>query len=403
MSSIQFIVNSQKNPTKIGIRFYISRANAPCIRTEILINGKMWSNKKKRLKGADEYSRKINNKLEALKAFICNQYSLDYSEGKIINRAWLKETVSTFFNRPKDSGLSFSEEIIAFVKKNPLIKGKKLSKGTLDNYLQIARIVKKYKDVHPFEIDLNFHSGFLKYLKKNEYAPNTINKFFTLLKAALSKLEVEGVTINPDIRSALFYKPPSIEIDTIYLNENQIQAIKQVQLNETELILARDNFLLGLRTGLRVSDFLKLQNYNIKENYLHVQTKKTDKRVIIPIHQDVAEILKKNNGLPENLSDQKFNKHVKVICKKAGLDKIVYGAKVSIEDGKKRKRFGKFPFYELVSSHICRRSFATNLYGKLSNLTIMQITGHKTETSFLRYIKISSLEHAEKLKKFWES
>jgi hypothetical protein len=34
-------------------------------------------------------------------------------------------------------------------------------------------------------------------------------------------------------------------------------------------------------------------------------------------------------------------------------------------------------------------------------MTIMKITGHKTEKEFLKYIKITPREYAEKLKEFW--
>ena len=40
----------------------------------------------------------------------------------------------------------------------------------------------------------------------------------------------------------------------------------------------------------------------------------------------------------------------------------------------------------MVSSHIGRRSFATNYYGKMPTALIQAITGHKTESSFLLYI-----------------
>lgn len=64
---------------------------------------------------------------------------------------------------------------------------------------------------------------------------------------------------------------------------------------------------------------------------------------------------------------------------------------------------GSYPKYELVSSHICRRTFATLLYGKIDTLTIMKITGHQTERQFLGYIKITPKEYAEKLKEHWKS
>ena len=61
-----------------------------------------------------------------------------------------------------------------------------------------------------------------------------------------------------------------------------------------------------------------------------------------------------------------------------------------------------FEKHKLIGSHTCRRSFASNLYGKLPNQTIMAITGHKSEEQFLRYIKITSKEHAETVKALWE-
>ncbi len=64
---------------------------------------------------------------------------------------------------------------------------------------------------------------------------------------------------------------------------------------------------------------------------------------------------------------------------------------------------GIYPKHELVSSHICRRTFATLLYGKIDTLTIMKITGHQTERQFLGYIKITPKEYAENLKAYWKS
>lgn len=87
------------------------------------------------------------------------------------------------------------------------------------------------------------------------------------------------------------------------------------------------------------------------------------------------------------------------MCQVAKFTEKVQGSKINKET--KRKEEGIFEKWELVSSHICRRSFASNLYGKLDNLTIMAITGHQTETQFLKYIKITSTEKAEKLKEYW--
>lgn len=54
----------------------------------------------------------------------------------------------------------------------------------------------------------------------------------------------------------------------------------------------------------------------------------------------------------------------------------------------------------MVTSHTARRSFATNAYrAGIPSLSIMQITGHSTETSFMKYIRISKEENAIALSK----
>jgi integrase len=42
------------------------------------------------------------------------------------------------------------------------------------------------------------------------------------------------------------------------------------------------------------------------------------------------------------------------------------------------------PKFKLISTHTARRSFATNLYiADIPAISIMKITGHKTERSFM--------------------
>jgi len=70
------------------------------------------------------------------------------------------------------------------------------------------------------------------------------------------------------------------------------------------------------------------------------------------------------------------------------------GQKVSgKEDGTDFKK------WELLTTHVARRSCTTNEYlAGTPTITIMAITGHKTERAFLKYIKLTSGEHAKLLK-----
>lgn len=55
--------------------------------------------------------------------------------------------------------------------------------------------------------------------------------------------------------------------------------------------------------------------------------------------------------------------------------------------------------YELISSHTCRRSFCTNMYlAGFPAEELMKISGHKSTTAFLTYIKVDNLQAAMCLK-----
>ena len=50
---------------------------------------------------------------------------------------------------------------------------------------------------------------------------------------------------------------------------------------------------------------------------------------------------------------------------------------------------------DLISSHTCRRSYATNMFKRgIPTMLIMSATGHKTETKFLLYIRATNEDKA---------
>lgn len=101
-------------------------------------------------------------------------------------------------------------------------------------------------------------------------------------------------------------------------------------------------------------------------------------------------ILAKRNGqFPRKISDVKYNDYIKEVCKRAGLTQKVEGSKkieTSPESKQYRKEEGIYPKWELVSSHIGRRSFATNFYGTIPATFLIYITGNLTGKMFLEYI-----------------
>ena len=197
----------------------------------------------------------------------------------------------------------------------------------------------------------------------------------------------------------------------IYLTMDELELINSLESYQLgpKLDNIRDWLLISCLTGQRISDFMKFNKDNIREvdgiKVIDVFQKKGDKSVTIPLLDPVLEIMKKYNGdFPKKLSDQKYNDYVKEVVKLAGIDEIVYGGVVKIIPGKgKRKVMGEYPRYELISSHIGRRSFATNFYGKMRTPLLMNITGHVKESTFLAYIgktsKDTAVEAAREFKK----
>jgi integrase len=174
--------------------------------------------------------------------------------------------------------------------------------------------------------------------------------------------------------------------------------------------------IIGVWTGARVSDLLNFTKKNIKNGFIEYTAIKTNQKIILPLHQHVRKILETNNGeFPRKISSQKFNDYIKKVCLKIDMIEEVEGSKsIDINEGVKgskrvkikkkvfRKVKGTYKKYELVSSHICRRSFATNHYGKLPTPVIMAVTGHTTEKMFLNYIGKTASDNAETLNKFWQ-
>jgi integrase len=182
---------------------------------------------------------------------------------------------------------------------------------------------------------------------------------------------------------------------TVYLTIAEIEKLIKLRDISKRAAIIRDYFVLMCMTGLRLSDARRLTSGNILNGYLSIKTQKTRQVVQIPIHPFVRNILNKwSNKIPKCSTQQAFYKTLQRLCRYAGIvDEILIERTVGTKI--ERKVYKK---YSLVTPHTGRRSFATNAY--LSGITtarIMMLTGHSTEQSFFRYIRISRHENAVKL------
>lgn len=415
MATVNYLIKGGKNVTNILLRFKNGRKFDLTATTDLKVEPKKWSAAKQKVKlTADDATKDdVNNKLTELEKFIFDQFNADNSTGVFIDKHWLRKKIADFFNRPVDetavNQVFFIPFIETFIKNAPtrIIKGKNkvIAKGTIVKYNTTLHKLKEYEERFKIKIkftdlDLTFYDKFVNFLSQEQKINlGTIGNYIGTIKTIARDAKLKGLPVHSHIEHPNFFVP-KITSDSIYLNDTEINTIFNYNFKGVErLENTRDLFIIGLRTGLRISDFLRLKDGNIKNGYITIETQKTGQTVTIPLHHQVKAILEKRGGFPRIISDQKFNVHVKELCKVANFTEKVQGSKINSIT--KRKDKGVFEKWELVTSHICRRSFASNLYGKLDNLTIMAITGQQTETQFLKYIRITSKEKADKLKEYW--
>jgi integrase len=383
----------------------------------ITIPMQFWDPKNEKIKNAYNFENKdkINAKLYNLKAKIINKFNFDNINGEIIDGHWLEKAINECFGRsPLVAGKIemwkiYLLDFCTYWLKNECSKTNETAIKQyrvfvdlhLTNYLKENNLNKiKIKEVSNKNIE-----NFINYLLAKDYAPDTVKRHATRFKFFLTKAENMNLEVNKNYKEPIKVNisKDAETVNEIYLTEKEIESIFNLDYSKDILLdNIRDNFIIGLYTGLRVSDFNNnLNQTNIIDGFIEIKTKKTGSTVAIPMHKFIVEILKKRNGqLPINVHDVTFNKQIKKICQKAEITEITQG--YVFDSVTKRNKLDYYQKHELVSSHICRRSFATNLFGKVQNHVIQAVGGWATEQMMLHYIKKSNREQAEELKKYWD-
>ncbi len=220
--------------------------------------------------------------------------------------------------------------------------------------------------------------------------PNSVGKQMKNLKVFLKWCFKNEYCSMYDISHIVKHQ---VEVDNIFLTNEEIESIIKLELADENLCCARDLFVVGCETGLRWSDFSRIQPEHISNESIMIFQKKTGGKISIPINSRLRKIISKYNGNLPNYRENElttFNEKVREVCMMAKIndDTIIQ----VWSNNKQREKFQKK--YELVSSHTCRRSFCTNrfLSKTIPVKVIMAISGHKTEKSFMKYLKLSDNE-----------
>ncbi|GAA5225079.1 site-specific integrase [Membranihabitans marinus] len=304
----------------------------------------------------------------------------------------------------KDYTKEFIERMESGDRRNPQNENI-YSFGTIKNYRQFLSFWKTFekskRERYRFkDIDLNLHNNLISYCNRKNYKTNYTGRIIKQLKSIIKNAYRDGIHNNEIFKDERF-KVLKAETDSIALSEKEVQLLYELDLsNEKRLERLRDVFLVECYTALRFSDASKItpehvaHNEDTNRNEIHMFTKKTSEKVIIPIRPELEHILSKYEYHIPKVFEQDLNSEIKIIAKRAGIHgnintKETIGGKVVY--GNKQK-------HELITTHTGRRTAATLMYlAGINPIDIMKITGHTTEKNFMKYIKTDKQQTSNKL------
>lgn len=423
MANVKFVTRGKRNPARIYVRFSVSREINYTLRTPLTINPDFFNSTTGKVRKVATFKDrdKMQLQLDNLENHLINQYNTDVSKGLVTGVHWLENCLNDFFNTTPKNDLNRLRNYTSYYIENlDLRRNDKTgeigpSVATKKKYNTIFKKItafEKYarKSFLLSDVNLQFREDFLKYLLEVEkLGKNTTGRYIKFLNTIVVDAQKRGYITSPELHQIQGF---TVKVSNIYLSFDELEKINALQLKDERLETAKDWLIIGCYTGQRAGDLLSLTRKNISyiagNEYIELVQQKTRKKVAILMHDKIKEILTKRGGhfpntFCDNMESAKtlFNRYIKEVCKLADLNEPTQGARVNPETN--RKESGTFEKWELVTSHICRRSFASNHYGQIPTPYIMQVTGHATEKDFLIYINKTSIDYATELAKFWST
>lgn len=253
----------------------------------------------------------------------------------------------------------------------------------------IARLMGKKDDWE--DIDSAYWFRLQKKMEDEGFSVNYRWNIGARLKVAMHEGFKMKYHANTDFQE---FRSKKVQTEAIALSPDEIEQLWNYKTKNEMYSKCRDLFLIGYYTGARFSDYSRLTKNNIRNGMVEFYQQKTDEKVVIPASPRLIELLERNGGIAPQVVQVVFNRDIKKVAKDAGIGGVVQLSKA------KRKDDGSETYrWEMVSSHTARRSLITNLYKSgVSAKDCMSISGHKSLSSFERYLKISQEQSINKLK-----
>lgn len=417
MASINFLYRSTNENSNLNLRLLFRNNGKDYVfgtKTKVEVSKYYWTKQHKKKSKDIEIANKqtdINNELNKIENHVLKAFNSVNVE--TINKEWLKTQIDFYYN-PSTENNEVPKDLINYIDFYIEYRKNEIVKNTLKNINVVKQTLKRFEvsrkqTIIIKDIDNAFKNEFVKYCKKELYALGTIERAFVSIKTFCKHARFLGLETHHQLDSLNI--KTSEKTDKIYLTFKELEKIENINKNQLtdSLENAKDWLIISCYVGQRISDFMRFTDQHVRiedgDHYIEFKQTKGKKLTTIPLHPKVLEILKKRNGkFPYKISDQNYNIYIKTVCELAGINEPTQGEiKRETKKGSKiyRKQLGIYKKYELVTSHIGRRSLATNFYGIIPTTHLMKMTNHSTEAMFLKYIGKSNKDLAKETFKYF--
>jgi integrase len=419
---VKFYLNTQKTtkhgdrPVYMYITFNGNRIRKPV--PGVHASEKNWDGEKEKVKRPaktdpfDE-TKSFNQRLDFIRAqvTIIDQEAFDrrikLTEKYIVDRLNDESLVKADHN-------DFFKIVDEYMKSIEPVKAGRtlLGKRTVFNFLKSFQEDTSYP-LSFHKMDLEFFEALRKYsfqdrkivdkdgkLKSAAIEDNYFAKIVTVLKTFLNWAFERDYVKDQTYRK---FKASERETEVICLTLDEFLTLYNHEFKSKRLSQVRDVFVFGCATGLRFSDLMSLQRSHIQGEFIVKNIQKTQENNTIPLNKYSKGILAKykdtiHETLPK-VSAQKFNQYLKECCEAAGIDTPTSITRFS---GSKRRHY-TFPKYALITSHAARKTFTTlSLLMGVPERVVRNITGHKKEENFKRYVNFTREFEKQQMDKVWD-